>query len=160
MKKITLFVAICFAFTACNFSAGSKKDLVSGLSVSYNGFTIGEAGLINDRGERTTINQVAVGKTIAIVVDDVSNYELKDGRAFPGLDLQLTDKDDVVVLEGKDILKDDAGYAPADASTIKGTITAGNPLKAGQTYHAKMHVYDKLKPKSEIDVKVDIIITE
>src|ERR1043166_6947022 len=133
MKKITVLVAACFAFASCNVSVGTNTDLKTGLSVSYNGFRIGESGLLDKDGQKKSNNQVLFGDEIAIVVAGVENYKLKDGRAFPGLDLVVTDKDGVVVLEGRDILAKDDGYVPAEASTLSGTITAGTPMRAGET---------------------------
>jgi len=158
MKNLFLYVALCCVVTACNFSAGTKKDLISGLSVSYNGFTISEAVLVDAQNERKLNNEVDLNSTVAIVVQGIANYELKDGHAFPGLDLIVTDKAGVAVLEGMDILANEEGYTPEDAAVLRGTITAGNPMVAGETYHAKMKIWDKLKPESVIDVQVDIVV--
>lgn len=157
MKKLLSLILVTVVATSC--SVGTKKDLSTGLSVSYNGFVIGDAGLLDDEGQRKSNNQVVYGKKIAIVVDDIRNWEMKDGKVFPGLDLIVKDDKDVVVLEGRDILNQD-GYDPKDATTLTGTITAGNPMKAGETYHAEMKIWDKLQTKSEIKAKVDIVVTE
>jgi len=158
MKNIIVCVTLCCVAAGCNFSAGAKKDLMTGLSVTNNGFSIGETMLVDAQNQKTTSNEVELNKTIAIVVEDIENYELKNGRAFPGLDLIVTDKDGGVVLDGKDIIATEEGYTPEDASVLRGTITVGNPMKSGETYHAKMRIYDKLKPESEINVDVDIVV--
>jgi hypothetical protein len=62
------------------------------------------------------------------------------------------------VLNGNDILANDNGFSPKDASVLEGTITVGNPMKSGETYHAKMRIWDKLKPENEITVDVDIVV--
>lgn len=158
MKNIIVFAMVCCVAVACNFSAGAKKDFMTGLSVTNNGFSLGEAVLVNDQNQKISTNEVELNKTVAIVVQDIQNYELKDGRAFPGLDLLVIDKDGAAVLQGDDILANEEGYTPEDASVLRGTITVGNPMKAGETYHAKMRIWDKLKPESEIVVNVDLVV--
>lgn len=157
MKSIISLTAICLFVTACNFSVGTKKDLATGFSIKYNGFSIGEFGLVSN-GKETKSSQVDIGQVIAIEVDDIQNYVLKDGRAFPGLDLRVVDKDGNVVLDGADILANAEGYEPAKAAVLRGTITVGEPMKSGQTYHATMKIWDKQKPESEIFVEGDLVV--
>jgi hypothetical protein len=67
---------------ACSFSAGTKKDLVTGLSHSYHGFTVDEVLLVGPENTVVNSNKVALDSEIAIVAQGISNYELKDGKAF------------------------------------------------------------------------------
>ena len=156
MKNILVVIVFLLAASAC--SVGTKTDLKSGLSVSYNGFMIGETSLVNDENQKTSSNEVKMDKTFAILVEDIQNYELKDGRAFPGLDILVTDKAGTTVLNASDILANEDGYTPEDAAVLRGTITAGRPMQVGETYHAKMKIYDKLKPESEIVAQVDFVV--
>lgn len=156
MKKIFAFLAIAFITFAC--SVGTRKDLVTGMSISYNGFQIGETQLVNGEDQITTSNQVSMNEKVALVVNDIQNYQQKEGRVYPVLDLRVTDKDGNVALEGKDILASEEGYLPEDASVLRGTITVGNPMKSGETYHAKMTITDKLKPESVITVEIDLVV--
>jgi hypothetical protein len=156
MKNIFAFIAIAFVAFAC--SVGTRKDLVTGMAVSYNGFMVGETQLVNGQNQVTTSNEVSMNETMAIVVNGIENYQEKEGRVFPVLDLLVTDKDGGVALEGKDILATEEGYSPADASVLRGTVTIGNPMKSGETYHAKMTITDKLKPESVITVEVDLVV--
>jgi hypothetical protein len=156
MKKLIAFVAVASVVFAC--SVGTNKDLMTGMTLNYNGFGVGKASLVNGQNQVTTSNVVSMQETVAIVVEDIENYELKEGRAFPKLDLFVTDKDGAYVLEGEDILASDEGYSPEDASVLRGTITVGDPMSSGQTYHAKMIVSDKLKPESKITVEVDLVV--
>ncbi len=158
MKNILAFIIIASVLTACNFSAGTNKDLVTGMKLTYSGFRVGKAYLVNGQNQVTTSNVVSIGETVAIEIDEVENYELQEGRAFPVVDLVVTDKDGVVVLEGRDILATEQGYAPEDAAVLRGTVTVGNPMKAGETYHAQMTVADKIKPENKIEVTVDLVV--
>lgn len=156
MKKLVVFMAICCVAIACN--KGVQKDFVSGVTVKNNGLSIGEAVLVDSNNARTKSTEVMLGTTVAIVAQEIDGYELKDGRAYPGLDLTVVDKDGTVVLEGDDILADEQGYTPEDAAVLRGTITVGSPMVAGKTYHATMRVWDKLKPENEITVDVDLLV--
>lgn len=156
MKNIIAMIALCVVAAACN--VGVNKDFTTGLTIKNNGFSVGEAMLVNDQSQKLSNNEVEMNSTIAIAVTEIGNYELKDGRAFPGLDLNVVDKDGTVVLNGNDILANDNGFSPEDASVLEGTITVGNPMKSGETYHAKMRIWDKIKPENEITVDVDIVV--
>jgi hypothetical protein len=162
MKNILTIIALCCVVTACNFSKGTKKDLATGLAVTYNGFAIDEAVLVNAQNERAMTNEVNLDETVAIVVQGIEHYEVQDGRVFPILDLTVTDQTGAVVLEGKDILgpevQDGKGLAPENASTLRGTITVGNPMKSKENYHAVMRITDKLKPENFINVEVDLVV--
>lgn len=157
MKSIISLITICLFATACNFSAGTKKDLATGFSIKYNGFSVGEFGLVTN-GKETKSNQVEMGQVIDIEVDNIQNYVEKDGRVFPGLDLRVVDKDGNVVLDGADILADANGFDPKNAAVLSGTITVGAPMKSGQTYHATMKIWDKQNPESEIFVEGDLVV--
>jgi hypothetical protein len=156
MKSMFAFVLVAIVAIGC--STGTRKDLVSGMSISYNGFSVGEAQLVNGQDQVTTSNEVSMNEQIAIVVNDIENYEEKEGRVFPVLDLIVTDKDGNVALEGNDILANEEGYLPADGAVLRGTITVGNPMKSGETYHAKMTITDKLKTSNVITVEVDLVV--
>ena len=163
MKNFIAFITLCFIIVACsgNFSKGTKEDLTTGLSVTYNGFSIDDASLVNSQNERAKNNEVAIGQTIAIVVDGIENYTQQDGRVFPILDITVTDKSGTVVLEGKDILGQERqqqnGFTPEYASNLRGTITVGAPMKAGETYHATMKISDQRNAENVIDAEVDLV---
>jgi len=134
MKNTILFIALYCALTACNFNKGAKKDLATGLSVTYNGFAISEAALVNAQNERAKTNEVTLDQTVAIVVQGIENYKQENGRVFPVLDLTVTDQTGRVVLDGKDILgpevQSNNGFTPEGASTLRGTITVGSPMES------------------------------
>lgn len=160
MKRQTLFFfALCsLLWTSCNFSVGTKTDLQTGLSVSHEGFRIEESYLVGSDNTRKADNEVPLNGTVAIVLEGVENYVLKDGKAYPGLMLTVTDAEGNSVIDENDLLADYDGVSPADASVLRGTITAGNPMVSGKTYHVKMRVWDKNKLENEIVAEVDIAV--
>lgn len=158
MKTTTslLIALIALVWCACEFSAGKKKDFNTGLSVSNDGFTIGETYLVGPDNTRKGDNEVPFNSTIAIVIEGIENYELKDGKAFPGLMLTVTDKEGKAVLDEQDLLANNNGFPPTDAAVLRGTVTVGDPMRSGETYHVKMRVWDKNKFENEVIAEVDI----
>lgn len=158
MKTLTsLFLALgTLVWCSCEFSAGKKKDFTTGLFVSNDGFTFDEAYLVGPDDTRKGDNKVPMNSTIAIVIEGIGNYEIKDGKAFPGLMLTVTDKEGKAVLDEQDLLANYHGFAPTDAAILRGTVTVGNPMRSGETYHVKMRVWDKNKFDNEIIAEVDI----
>jgi predicted small secreted protein len=158
-KSILLFVLFsAFVFNACNFSTGVKKDLGTGLSMSYNGFSVDEVVLAGPDNTAMRTNTVKLQTDVALVAQGLGNYTLKDEKAYPGLMLTVTDKTGIVILNGDDFFAGNDGYSPADASIIRGTVTIGDPMKSGETYHVKMRVWDKNKPETELVAEVDLVV--
>jgi len=158
MKALTAFLFLMGAFVlcSCEFSAGKKKDLQTGLSVSNDGFTIEESYLVGPDNTRKADNKVPLNSTIAIVLEGIQNYELKDGKAYPGLMLTVTDAAGQPILDQQDLLANYDGFAPSDAAVLRGTVTVGTPMRSGETYHVRMRVWDKNKFENEIVAEVDI----
>ena len=158
MKTLThlVLVACALSLTACNFSAGKKKDFSTGLSVSNSGLSLDEAYLVGPDNTALNTNEVAMNSKIAIVAQGVENYVLKDGKAFPGLMLTVTDPEGIAVLDEPDLLNNNEGYSPADAAILRGSVTVGSPMKSGEIYHVKMRIWDHNKPENEIIAEVDI----
>ena len=160
MKKIrySLLVVCTLVLCSCNFSAGVKKDFGTGLSYSYNGFAVDEVLLVGPDNRAMGDNEVELGTKVAVVVQGLRNYVMKDDKAFPGLMLSLTDNAGNYVLNEADMFAEGAGYSEADASVLRGSVTIGDPMKSGETYHLKLRVWDKGKPESELTADVDIVV--
>ncbi len=152
------FILSCSLLAGCNFSAGVKKDFRTGLSFKYNGFRVQNVLLIDPADKVMADNKVQLNSKIAIVALGVSNYGEKDGKAFPGMSLVVTDKQGTPVLNAADLFEGDQGHPPTSASELRGDITVGNPMQSGQTYHVKVHIWDKLKADNEINAETDIVV--
>lgn len=155
MKSIISLIILGFITIACG---GSDKDSDTGMTVSNIGLKVGKASLINGQNQVSSSNIVSMGETVAIEVDEVENYTLEEGRAFPIVDVTVTDIEGTVVLEGRDVLAKEDGYLPEDASVLRGTIKVGEPMKSGGTYHARMVVWDRLNDEGKIVVNVDLVV--
>ncbi|WP_121812620.1 hypothetical protein [Mucilaginibacter kameinonensis] len=143
---------------ACNFSKGVKKDFNTGLKFSYNGFGVNNVLLVDPANNAMRDNKVNLNTKIAIVAVGVANYGLKDGKAYPGMQLIVTDKKGTAVLSATDLFEGTTGYPPERATELRGDITIGRPMIAGETYHVKIHIWDKVIPANEIDAGADLVV--
>lgn len=143
--------------SACNFSVGTNTDLTTGLSYSYNGFRAERVILVGPDNADMDNNQVVLNSQVTILVEGLSNYELKNGKAFPGMAMTVTDKAGVAVISEADLFSEGKeGYSPADASSLRSIVTVAQPMVSGETYHVKIRVWDKIKPENELTAEVDL----
>jgi hypothetical protein len=152
-----VFISVACLCSACNFSVGTNKDLATGLSYSYNGFRVERVVPVGADNTVMGNNEVVLNTQVAIVVEGLNNYELKGDKAFPGLMMTVTDKSGVAVISEADLFSESKeGYSAADASVLRATITIGNPMVSGETYHAKIRIWDKVKPENELTAEIDL----
>ncbi len=170
MKKINLLLVLFLLsvlFHACgggsdksgfSFSKGVKKDLSTGTTTTYSGFDVDEIYIVGAEDKQLSNNEIPLDTKFSIVYEGVENYTLKEGRAFPGLSLEVTDASGNFILNEADLFSgSEEGYSAEDASVLRGSITVGTPMVAGETYHAKIRVFDKNSEAeiiSELDFKV------
>jgi hypothetical protein len=159
MKPTSILSACCgILLTACNFSAGTNKNLSTGLSYSYNGFGVEQVVLVDSENSVKTDNEVVLGSKVAIAAEGLTNYSLKDNKVFPGLQLLVTDKQGNAVIDEADLFLDTEGFPVEDAAFLRGTVTIGEPMKAGETYHVKVRIWDKTKPENELTAEIDLVV--
>lgn len=163
MKKSVLFIVsiqVVMLLSACNFSKGVKKDLSTGLTTSYNGLSIEDVYLAeDDEANKASSNTLALGSKILIVVTGVGNYTVKEGKVFPGCTIILKDSAGKEILNLPDAFADQQGGLPEkEASTLKATLTTGDPMVVGQKYHFSAVFFDKLKKENTIASSVDVIM--
>ena len=160
MKKSTLFtfVAVSFLAVGCSFSVGTNKDLSTGLSYSYNGFTVNDVRLLDADNLPYKSNEVEVGRKVTVSIEGLANYVLKDEKAFPGLSMSVTDKAGAEILGFKDYFENTEGYTATDAAYLRGFLTIGNPMVSGETYHVKVRAWDKNKAENELTAEVDLVV--
>jgi hypothetical protein len=160
MKYISILVsaASAIALAACSFSAGTNKNLSTGLSYSYNGFAVEQVVLVDSENTVKNDNEVVLGSKVAIAAEGLTNYSLKDNKAFPGLQLLVTDKQGNPVIDEADLFKYTEGFPAEDAAYLRGTVTIGHPMKAGETYHVKVRFWDKNEPENELTAEIDLVV--
>jgi hypothetical protein len=161
-QKQILIAVIAIVLYSCSggFSKGVKKDLATGLSVTYNGFAIKDIYLIVDDNKLST-NKITLGKEVNVIVDGVEYFQEKDGKVFPGCSIILTDKAGKEILNLPDAfasLKD--GLDKDKAGLLKAQLNTGSPMAVGETYHLKSRFFDKQNNANEIVADVDLIMKE
>jgi hypothetical protein len=152
------FIVLLLALAGCNFSKGTKKDLRTGLSYSYNGFRLQDVILVDAANQRMTDNKVSLNTKMAIVAFGVNGYALKDEKAYPGMMLLLTDKKGTPIINAADLFEGDQGHPAASASELRGDITVAQPMVSGETYHLKIRIWDKVKTENEITAETDLVV--
>lgn len=154
---LIISLSICLS---CNYSKGIKTDLTTGLSSSYNGFTVTDIYLTVDNTKLSS-NKISLGKEVVLVADGVDYYQEKDGKVFPGCRIILTDKSGKEILNLPDAFADQInGQDKNKAGLLSATITTGSPMRVGETYHLNVRFFDKNKNESEIISDVDLQMKE
>ena len=154
-----LSFAFLIIISSCKFSKGVKKDLMTGLSASYNGFTLDDIYLTTEDGQRLKDNSIALGSNIKVIATGVDNFEVKDGKVFPSCTIILTDKNKKELLNIPDAFADlKEGATVSAARSLEAKLSTGNPMVAGETYHLYVRFFDKLNNKNEIVADVDLLM--
>lgn len=139
-------------------SAGVKVDFNTGTKTSYSGFSVDEIYIVDANDAQLSSNEVDLNTKFSIVYQGIENYTLNDGKAFPGLSLQVTDTNGADIMSEADLLASyTEGVSASEASVLRGSVTVGEPMKSGETYHCKIRAYDKnsdAEITSELDFKV------
>ncbi len=165
MTKIKLLVSF-FLITiliSCSggFSKGIKKDVLTGLTTSYNGFALEDIYLMDRNGTKLNSNAVSLGSVLIVEAAGVTNFTEKDGKVFPGCQIILTDKDHKEVLNLPDAFADlNDGTPLKEANVLQATLTTGDPMVVEETYHLSVRFFDKLNKENVIKSTVDIKMKE
>ncbi|MBD1384307.1 hypothetical protein IDJ75_03380 [Mucilaginibacter rigui] len=166
MKNITPLTCIAFlllsitTLTGCHFSAGTNKDLKTGLSSSYYGFSVEDVFLANSSKERLSSNKIPLNSTFLILATGVGNYTLKDGKAYPGCEITIKDKSGKTVGHIDNAMSDisSSGLPPEGATTLSARVTLYPPFVAGETYHVSVRFFDNQNEKNKITADIDIVL--
>jgi len=169
MKTIFAFVFL-LVFSACSntgkdgfsvgFSKGVKADFNTGAKTSYSGFAVENVYVVDADDKQLSDNEVSLDSKFSIVYEGLANYTLKEGKAFPGLSLEVTDEAGAIILNEADLFSSYTdGFEPETASVLRGSITVGNPMQAGQTYTCKIRVFDK-NSDAEVTTEMNFKVKE
>lgn len=170
MKSVFTFAVLLLIATACSnsgssgfsvgFSKGVKADLSTGAKTSYSGFAVENVYVVDAEDNQLADNEVPLDSKFSIVYEGIENYILKDGKAFPGLSIDVTDEAGNSILNEADLFSSyTEGFEPETAAVLRGTVIVGNPMQAGNTYLCKVRVFDK-NSKAEIITEMDFKVKE
>ena len=160
-KFCLLLLSFSAVITSCQFSKGVKKDLNTGLSANYNGFTLDDIYLADENGKRLSDNKISMGSKVLIIATGVDYFLEKEGKVFPGCRILLIDKSKKEILDLPDAFADMTnGTTAAEAKTLQASLNTGDPMLIGETYHLSVRFYDKNKKENEIVSNVDLVMKE
>ncbi len=150
---------ITLLLDSCNFSVGTKKDLKTGVSFHYNGFRADDVFLVDSANQKLNSDEAAFNTKIGFLVYGISNYTQKDGKVFPGMTVTVEDKKGFPIAgQSPDLFANGPGFSEQEGSSLLGTIRIIPPMKAGETYHLKTHVWDKYNTENTLDAEADIVV--
>ena len=125
-------------------------DNTTELQTAFSGFTVGNVSIVDDAGKKISGSQIGLNTKFSIVYEGVKNYTLKDGKAFPGLSILVSDPNQNPVINEADLLASyPDGVTEEAASVLRATITVGDPMKPGK-YTCSVQVVDKNNNNSSI----------
>lgn len=162
-QKWMLFIVVLLSLYSCagNFSKGVKKDLSTGLSASYKGFSLEDVYMTDAKGNKMTSNEVALSTHFNIEASGVEHYTVDQGRVYPGCAIILTDKTGKEILNMADAFEEmKDGTTPDQANVLKATLNTGEPMVISETYHLSVRFYDKRNPENEIAATVDLKVIQ
>ena len=162
-KKITgiLLLSLIVFVSSCKFSTGIKKDLSTGLTSTNSGLSAQDIFLRQYEGQRLPDNKVQLGSKISLSASGVENFQVKDGKVYPGCQIILTDKNKKEIISLPDAFADMVnGSTEAETKTLDATLTTGDPMVVGETYHLYVRFFDKQKKESEIVSNFDIMMVK
>jgi hypothetical protein len=133
-----------------NEGGAALLDNDTELETGVQGFTVEKIYIVDGDEEKISKSEVALNTKFSIVYEGVRNYTLKDGKAFPGLSIQVMDNDQKTVISEADLLASYAdGLSEKDASVLRATVIVGDPMKPGK-YICSIQVVDKNNTDSGI----------
>ncbi len=151
-------VALITSLIVISCSVGVKKDLMSGLSVKYDGFTVEGSYLVKDNKQTSDIT-VKPGQDISMVFTGITGFKEVEGKVFPGASIFVTNTKGKTILEITDLFSqyDSTGVDPKmvkEALSIKFTAPALG-IEKGEKYNWQSKVWDK-KGKSTLTSQVQL----
>lgn len=156
--SIPVIAALLFCM-ACNFSAGVKKDLNTGLTTNYKGLHVEDSYLVDEAGNKLSSNKIDLGTTMFIVAEGVTNYKQKNGRVYPGCKILLTDAAGKEIINMPDAFASATdGFKPEEATRLSARLSTGAPMVKGASYNLKATFFDKENKEGVIvsEVKLEM----
>ena len=161
IRSLFLLFSLSLLISSCQFSKGVKKDLNTGLSTSYNGFTLDDIYLADESGKRLNDNTIPMGSKVLLIATGVDYFSEKEGKVFPGCSIILVDKYKKEILNLPDAFANmKEGLPTREAKTLQAQLNTGNPMSVGETYHLAVRFFDKNKKENEIVSNADLVMKE
>ncbi|MFT3704363.1 MAG: hypothetical protein QM802_18485 [Agriterribacter sp.] len=162
MPNRILFIAVlyCMVYSACSYSSGVSKDLATGLTYSYKNCQVRDVKMVDEKGIPFTSNIVPINATFFIKASGVQNFQLMNGKVFPGCEITVKDKlkDTVGHLPDAFVVSAKDGIATPGPLDLSASIVLSSPLVTGETYAVEARFFDKQQANRELTVSVDVLL--
>ena len=123
--------------------SGVKFDNDTELQTGFRGLLVENVYIVDGDNKKIAVSEIALNTRFSIVYEGVKNYAIKDGKAFPGISIQVTDNDgNTVINEADQLASHVEGLDEKDASTLRATVATSDPIKPGK-YIVSVIVTDK-----------------
>lgn len=130
--------------------AGARFDDNTELQTGFKGFSVGNVYIEDGNHKKISGSSIALNSTFSIVFEDVKNYTLVGGKAFPSISINVSDSNQNMVISEADIMASFTdGLSKEDAAVLRATIKVADPMKPGQ-YIVSVIVIDKNNGEASI----------
>ena len=132
--------------------SSARLDNDTELQTSFQGLSIENVYIVDGDNKKIAVSEIALNTRFSIVYEGVKDYTIKDGKAFPGISIQVMDNDQNTVISEADQLASShaEGLDEKDASMLRATVAASDPIKPGK-YIVSVIVTDKNNGNASIN---------
>lgn len=135
---LMLFLAAC----SMHKTTGVKKDLMTGLTSTYQTMEMEKAVLMmND--EILNHTDIPIGERFLLINENVTGMQVKDGKISVGCSLRISDETGKVLFQDKDLFAGNDVFAKEEATRLKCTINTGKPMEWEKNYNIQVIFWDK-----------------
>ena len=138
----SLLLSLLFSACSMHKTAGVKKDLITGLTSTYENMEMEKAVLMmND--EILNHTDIPIGESFLLINENVTGMQVKDGKVSVGCSLRISDENGTVLFQDKDLFAGNDVFAKEEATRLKCTINTGKPMEWEKNYHIQVVFWDK-----------------
>ena len=131
--------------------SSARFDNDTELQTSFQGLSVENTYIADGDNKKIAVSEIALNTRFSIVYEGVKNFTMKDGKVFPGISIQVTDNDgNTVINEADQLASHVEGLDEKDASTLRATVAASDPIKPGK-YIVSVIVTDKNNGNASIN---------
>jgi hypothetical protein len=137
--------------TTISAEGGSIRfDNDTELQTTIQGLSLKDVYIVDDNNKKISSSEIALNSKFFIVYEGVKNLVLKNGKAFPELNIQVSDPNQNMAISETDVLSSDPdGLSEEEASTIRAMFSIAEPMQPGN-YICSVQIMDKNNTESFI----------
>lgn len=153
MKTKTLILFFTLTLAACNFSKSVKVDLLTGLTTNGDKISCDDV-FLTVNGEKVNSNVFTYGEEFFLNFNNIEGFKRENERAFPGMDLLVTNTAGDTMLYSTDMYKNYPDGINLSPLLLQANITVADPIHSNGDYILAVSMNDK-KDKGTFSAKLD-----